>query len=117
MLRAVLFRRKPMSAKKFPEQKSLSVADRLGRQLAKIKAAQRKKFLNENIVRLEKNGDLSYQTVRTTSVPNFCPETPVQSENGQQFDRPTEPSSVPGDPPAASEVVEPQPVAAGQASG
>src|SRR5262245_56681765 len=48
---------------------TLSVADRLERKLAKIKAAERKKFLNENIVRLEKNGDLSYEAVRTYRVP------------------------------------------------
>src|SRR5262245_50562519 len=47
---------------------SLSVADRLERKLAQIKAAERKKFLNENIVRLEKNGDLSYEAVRSFRV-------------------------------------------------
>jgi hypothetical protein len=56
-----------MSAKQSSSQQSLSVADRLKRKLAKIKAAERKKFLNENIVRLEKNGDLSYEAVRTYS--------------------------------------------------
>ena len=54
-----------MSANQSSTQKALSVADRLERKLAKIKAAERKKFLNENIVRLEKNGDLSYEAVRT----------------------------------------------------
>ncbi len=106
-----------MSAKKSPQQNSLSVADRLERQLAKIKAAQRKKFLNENIVRLEKNGDLSYETVRTTSGPNFYPETPDSLENGQQIEPSVEPSSLASGPPAAPEVVEPQPLAAGQSSG
>src|SRR5262245_39903973 len=54
-----------MSAKDPSTLKSLSVADRLERKLSKIKAAERKKFLNENFVRLEKTGDLSYEAVRT----------------------------------------------------
>src|SRR5262245_62734976 len=57
-----------MSANQSSTQKSFSVADRLERKLAKIKAAERKKFLNENVVRLEKNGDLSYEAVRTYRV-------------------------------------------------
>src|SRR5262245_40563174 len=56
------------SATKSTVRNSLSVADRLQQQLAKIKSAERKKFLNENIVRLEKNGDLSYEAVRTYSL-------------------------------------------------
>jgi len=82
-----------MSANRSSSQKSLSAADRLERKLAKIKAAERKKFLNENIVRLEKNGELSHEAVRTCSVPsdsdasqpNFYTETPDSAKNGQQF--------------------------------
>jgi len=58
-----------MSARQSSTKNALSVADRLERKLAKIKAAERKKFLNENIVRLEKNGDISYEAVRTYRVP------------------------------------------------
>ncbi len=58
-----------MSANQSSPQKPYSVAARLERKLEKIKAAERKKFLNENIVRLEKNGDLSCEAVRTSQVP------------------------------------------------
>ena len=58
-----------MSKNRTTAQKSLSVADKLQRQLDRIQAAERKKFLNENIVRLQKNGDLSYESVRTHRVP------------------------------------------------
>jgi hypothetical protein len=113
-----------MSANHSSSQKSLSVADRLERKLAKIKAAERKKFLNENIVRLEKNGDLSYEAVRTYSVPrdsnssepNFYTETPDSPKNGQQFDAAAGSDDVVSEPPAASEVVTPEVVAAGDAT-
>src|SRR5262245_5575037 len=67
---------KRMSANQSSTQKSLSLADRLERKLAQIKAAERKKFLNENVVRLEKNGDLSYEAVRTYSAPRDGGVTP-----------------------------------------
>lgn len=84
---------------------------KLERKLAKIQAVERKKLINENILRLEKNGDISYETVRTHSsphapreecitrsvvptidppqnpvnsnlLPNKLPETPMHQENG-----------------------------------
>src|SRR5207249_11758852 len=99
-----------MSANQSSLQKSLS--DRLERKLAKIKAAQRKKFLNENIIRLEKNGDLSYEAVRAYSVPtarsddhpNSYTETPASIKNGQQFEPLTSPSDPGTDPVSPSEV-------------
>jgi hypothetical protein len=54
-----------MSKNRTAAQNSISIADKLQRQLDRIQAAQRKKFLDENIVRLEKNGDLSLETIRT----------------------------------------------------
>jgi hypothetical protein len=71
---------------------------KLEKQLAKIQALERNKLINENILRLEKNGDISYETVRTVGVPvdrtafhsptgaNSYTETPASQENGQQFD-------------------------------
>src|SRR5436190_12304626 len=88
---------------------------KLERKLAKIQAAERKKLINENILYLEKNGDIGYETVRTISSPhaphevpmppgvavdreafhgspgptpagaNSYTETPIAQENGQQF--------------------------------
>jgi hypothetical protein len=55
--------------KSYPLQQSRSVADKLERRLAKIQAAQRRKFINEDILRLEKNGDISYETIRTFPSP------------------------------------------------
>src|SRR5438132_6663767 len=52
-----------MSAKK----KNNPIA-RLEKKIAQMKAAERKKVVNEDIVRLEKNGDISYETVRTVGV-------------------------------------------------
>jgi hypothetical protein len=50
-----------MSAKK----KKRDPAARLEERLEQAKADRRRQFLNEDILRLEKNGDLSYETVRT----------------------------------------------------
>src|SRR5213592_303941 len=80
-----------MSANYSTPHKSTSVADRLKRKLAKIKAAERKKFLNENIVRLEKNGDISYESVRTYSVPVGQASGLPEIREGQA---PTEPCRV-----------------------
>src|SRR5436190_1931280 len=107
-----------MSANQSSSQKSPSVGERLQRKLAKIKADQRKKFLNENIIRLEKNGDLSYEAVRTYSVPtarsddhpNSYTETPASIKNGQQFEPLTSPSDPGTDPVSPSEVPTPQDV-------
>jgi len=108
-----------MSSKHASLQKSLSVADRLERKLAKIKAVERKKFLNENIVRLEKNGDLSYEAVRTHSVPtapnddrpNSYTETPDSLKNGQQFEPLAASSDAAANPAVAPEGAAPQQVA------
>src|SRR5204863_9823021 len=85
---------------------------KLERKLVKIQAAERKKLINENILRLEQNGDISYETVRTFRGPaadpvdpsagilapqgsaedsagaNSYTEPPITSENGQQFAAP-----------------------------
>ena len=53
-----------MSAK---SKRNDSIA-RLQKQLAKVKADQRRKFLNEDIIRLEKNGDITHETVRTVGI-------------------------------------------------
>jgi Helix-turn-helix domain of resolvase len=68
-----------MAAKKDPSRQSLSVADKLERRLAKIQAAQRRKFINEDILRLEKNGDISYETVRTMTSPQAPPKMPQEN--------------------------------------
>jgi hypothetical protein len=115
---------KRMSANQSSVQKSLSVADRLERKLEKIKAAERKKFLNENVVRLEKNGDLSYEAVRTYSVPqdsnsaepNFYTETPDLPQNGQKFGPLVTPSDSATSLAPQSEVAAPQELAASQPS-
>jgi hypothetical protein len=101
-----------MSAKK---PSATDPITRLERKLQKIKAAHRRKFLNEDILRLEKNGEISYETVRTVAIgdqsvddplsrrahtvgePNFYPETPDSPKNGQLI----EPAS--GDVSAAAE--------------
>ena len=76
---------------------------KLERKLAKIQAAERKKLINENILRLEKNGDISYETVRTVATPpsdsvnprahagfptggNSYTETSASPKNGQQLE-------------------------------
>src|SRR5581483_12069133 len=71
-------RRNLMSADQSSSKKPRSTADRLERQLDKVKAHERKKFLNENILRLEKNGDLSYQAVRTYALPAREGEAPAE---------------------------------------
>ena len=42
---------------------------KLERQLARLEVAEGKKLKNEDILRLEKNGDISYETIRTVAVP------------------------------------------------
>lgn len=74
-----------MSAKSKADQ-----IDRLAKRFAKLKAAQRRKFLNEDIARLEKNGDVTYETVRTVGV---RPDGTHVDCNGRPVRRPSEPSA------------------------
>jgi hypothetical protein len=96
-----------------PNERNLSSADRLERQLNRLLAAQRKQLKNENIVRLEPNGEISFESIRTVAIPapvgqaaslsiespsaaheveatpNNFPETPDSSKNGKEFDTET----------------------------
>src|SRR4029453_15456464 len=83
--------RSSMSSNRSSSQKSLSAADRLRRKLPKNKTAERKKFPQENIARLEKNGDLSYKTVRTYAIPH----KPEAQARGPAADEPSHPENYP----------------------
>jgi hypothetical protein len=83
-------------SKSTSEQRSLASADRLERKLNRLIAEQRKQLKNEDIVRLEPSGEVSYERVRTVAEPlagsdqqcaetNNFPETPVSPENGKIF--------------------------------
>jgi hypothetical protein len=69
-----------MTANNNSHQQSHSVADRLERKLNKILAAEKQNLKNENILRLEKNGDISYETVRSYRVPVGCEASHSPSE-------------------------------------
>jgi hypothetical protein len=76
---------------------SSSHIEKIENQLAKLLAADKRQRKNENIVRRSKNGDLTYETIRTLAVPrhdepmntapsaNIYTETPDSAHNGQQF--------------------------------
>ena len=51
----------------------LTEADKLERTLNRLIAAEKRKLKNENILYLEKNGDIGYESVRTVAVPNVGP--------------------------------------------
>src|SRR5262245_47754014 len=93
------------------------------RQLATFLTAEKRLRKNENIVRRAKNGDLSFETVRTESIPrqdastrpsaNFYTETPDSAQIGQQIGSPQAPSSAVLAQPPEPQVVVPEQVPTG----
>lgn len=75
--------------------KPLAEIDKLERSLARLLAAEKRKFKNEDIVRLEKNGSISYESIRTT----------VLGEN----DTPVREGEAPAEPPPADAYPQPSP--------
>ena len=78
--------------------------DELERILASLTEAEQRKFINEDILRLEKNGDLSYESIRTTAVPNSYTVLPIPCENGQKFPATLPPLSAADGPTSATEL-------------
>jgi len=58
-----------------------SRASRLQRQLDRVLPRQRKTIVNENIVCLEKNGDISFERVRTVGSGSYRDQNAAEADN------------------------------------
>jgi hypothetical protein len=68
--------------------------DNLERILARLAAEEQRKFVNEDVLRLEKNGDLSYECIRTTAV-SQAPAEPIAPPHQQKHQAPPAPHCLP----------------------
>ena len=69
-----------MSRKSASERSS-----RLARQLTRLEARQRRQLRNEDIVRLEKNGELSYERVRTVGSDSYASQASEEADHTQRL--------------------------------
>jgi hypothetical protein len=72
-------------------QAALAEADKLERTLNRLIAAEKRKLKNEDILYLEKNGDIGYESIRTVALPHQPDDAPAES--AWEGEAPAEPDS------------------------